>query len=64
MTTTLEKEDNHICGNCYLYSHSLGVCLLTGDEVAFDHTCNKWFDGAKIIKTETKSGTTEINKRK
>jgi len=35
------KKDR-VCGNCYLHSDKLEVCLLTGEEVAFDVTCGKW----------------------
>ena len=38
----LDEKDNQSCGNCYLYSDKLGVCLLKGEEVAFDDTCKKW----------------------
>ena len=31
--TALDEKDN-TCGNCYLYSDKLGVCLLKGEEVA------------------------------
>ena len=39
--TALDEKDN-TCGNCYLHSDKLEVCLLTGEEVAFDDTCKKW----------------------
>jgi len=39
--TALDEKDN-TCGNCYLHSDKLGVCLLKGEEVTFDDTCGKW----------------------
>jgi hypothetical protein len=39
--TALGEKDNTICRNCYLRD-KLGVCLLKGEEVAFDDTCKKW----------------------
>ena len=39
--TALDEKDN-TCGNCYLHSDKLEICLLTGEEVASDDTCNKW----------------------
>jgi len=42
MTKTALDEKDNTCGNCYLHSDKLGVCLLTGEEVTFDDTCNKW----------------------
>ena len=40
--TDLDEKDN-TCGNCYLHSDKLEVCLLTGEEVAKDDSCGgKW----------------------
>jgi hypothetical protein len=52
MTTALDSNDNHICGNCYLRSSRLMICLLTGEEITLRHTCKEWFDDKKIPKTE------------
>jgi len=40
--TALDEKDNQSCGNCYLYSDKLGVCLLSGEEVLYGDTCAKW----------------------
>jgi Pyruvate/2-oxoacid:ferredoxin oxidoreductase delta subunit len=42
MANTALDEKKIICGNCYLYSNKLGLCLLTGEEVAFYNVCEKW----------------------
>jgi hypothetical protein len=43
-------DDNHTCGNCFCYSHNLGVCLLSCVEVANNDTCLEWYDEARITK--------------
>ena len=41
MVTALDEKDN-TCGNCYLHSDKLEVCLLSGEEVLYGDTCAKW----------------------
>jgi len=39
--TALDEKDN-TCGNCYLHSLILLLCLLTGNSVKDSDTCGKW----------------------
>jgi hypothetical protein len=50
MTTALNSRDNKTCGNCYLRSTRLNVCLLTSNEIKKGRTCKKWFPEDKIPK--------------
>jgi len=40
--TALDEKDNQSCGNCYLHSLILLLCLLTGNSVKDSDTCKKW----------------------
>ena len=58
------KKDR-VCGNCYLHSDKLGVCLLSGEEMAFDDTCNKWLalDTCKGCLIDFKKGDDNENNK-
>lgn len=38
----IDEKDIHICGNCFLRSKVLNLCLLTGDHKDEEDTCDKW----------------------
>ena len=40
--TAYEKDET--CGNFYLHSDKLGVCLLSGDEKDEEESCEKWME--------------------
>jgi len=40
--TAIDEKDNQSCGNCYLHSDILPICILTGEDVSDGDTCEKW----------------------
>ena len=40
------REDNILsnkfCNRCYYADHDYGICIITGEEISGDHTCEYW----------------------